>query len=449
MYATKIQWRIQVILCFVLLITQNGFSQKRITVIDSSATTGYLFDNKNPQSLISLVKNNRMVFRSMDYTTSEDLLSFGVLKSEVYKRGKQSDIPLANSYGEDSMITINGYTQFVYPPADQFYVDLHQITRFIIVENKTSENSNNYQIEEIILAKKYPGMKQYVLVGSIPFDQFINGNKYIYFEQMESETLNTLLNDKNQLWNRWSTDCIKTFDNEDFDYYVEIPGLTWNSKFHPNYYFSTFDELQPDMVEVRGYWFQNYNWPFTISSADNYLEDMQKAFGTSKIEGREWPQSNYPLINVFGEDSVVIIDGETQFVYPEQEFTPYWIDAKPDKAWKIYAINHNNGQPKKELRRIVFTIKENGQDVILADYDCKQSEEHLEYTHMLENLKISFETSLETDWMQNLQSEKEKGQTFLLERKSDVKKLNKIYFELKLLGLGDFGYYGYVLLDEY
>src|SRR6218665_804045 len=107
MYATKIQWRIQVILCFVLLITQNGFSQKRITVIDSSATTGYLFDNKNPQSLISLVKNNRMVFRSMDYTTSEDLLSLGVLKSEVYKRGKQSDIPLANSYGEDSMITIN------------------------------------------------------------------------------------------------------------------------------------------------------------------------------------------------------------------------------------------------------------------------------------------------------------------------------------------------------
>ena len=62
-----------------------------------------------------------------------------VFRDEVFrylgKVGLQSDVPLSNVDGEDSMAVINGVLQFVYPPADTTWVDSEHIVSFHIKED--------------------------------------------------------------------------------------------------------------------------------------------------------------------------------------------------------------------------------------------------------------------------------------------------------------------------
>ncbi len=425
------------IICTILTSTFGAFGQTRISVIDSSATTGYLFNSKNQQSLISLIKNNEMALRAMDFSTSEHLLETGVLKSEISRSGPQSYVPLSNSLGEDSIATFSGIQMFVYPPADEFYLDLDGITRILVVEKANPENPSEYKIYEIILAKKYPGMKKYVLVGSVAFDQLSNGNKFIVFEELESSKLTTLLTEPNHLWQRWSMDCKTKL--EDIEFYIKVPGLSWNSDCHPDFNFGVYSELLPERIKQENVWYHKSFWPYSASPASDALSDLKRVFGDVNIEGQEGTPS-HPLASVTGEDSIVVVNGEVQAVYPEPDFYAYWMDVTPSKAWLVYALDHNKGEPKKELRRIVFITSFEGNDIPLADYDVDYVDETAEvqtrYNQAIEKTGIPLEASLATDWMKNLESEMKKSQVFMTNSKSDLKKLNKTYFELKLLGLG-------------
>ncbi|MFA9210442.1 MAG: gliding motility protein GldN [Moraxellaceae bacterium] len=51
------------------------------------------------------------------------------------KKGKETDQPLSNSFGEDSTIEVNGEIKYVYPPVDTFWYDSKDIVQYQLKED--------------------------------------------------------------------------------------------------------------------------------------------------------------------------------------------------------------------------------------------------------------------------------------------------------------------------
>lgn len=409
----------------------HSFAQMRITVIDASASNKLLFDKSNPESLLSLVENNQIGFRKMDYSTSLMLLEKGLLDSKVTQRGPQSDIPLANVFGYDSMVNINGYEQFVYPPADEYYVDLNGVSRLLVVENLVE---GNYVPTEIVMAKKYPGIDKYVLTGSIYYGDLTNGNMLFYAEELDPRSMEKLVNDEDQLWKTWAKDCfeIEPVGEEQLLFAKPVDGLTWNSQFHPFQQMDFYGMLQEDRIYSDNYWSREYTWPFTAEFVPNTMSYLKDYYGKDvRIEGLEW--LSYPLTNTYGEDSIIVVDGETVVVMGEPDMDPYYIGITPEKTFLLYGIDPVNH--KKSLRRMVFTFNKNGKQAVLADYNCSVNEYQEYYNSLISALNIAFEKDTQSDWMTTLNDEKAKGRQISLSDKKALKKMKKEYLELEVLGI--------------
>jgi hypothetical protein len=72
------------------------------------------------------------------------------------------------------------------------------------------------------------------------------------------------------------------------------------------------------------------------------------------VLGQFGPPSVYPLVNMFGEDSLIIgTDGSLYFVYPPRDF--YWFTDKSILKYKLrVSVIYN--QKGKELKRIIKSI---------------------------------------------------------------------------------------------
>jgi hypothetical protein len=404
-------------LTILLVFTLNTvFAQQRITVIDKSAENALLFDEQNPQSLVGLFNRNSLPFNPMSLTTSIRLMEKGLLENASLRYGRQSNYALANADGEDSMAVINGVLQFVYPMPDIYYTDFHDISRILLYEHDTISNGKQeYLIDSIGYAKKYDSKGKYELAGTIDFKTIDNTCELFYIEQLSTASFQQLISDGFWLQLKSSQLAQSPVQTK--------PILNWDSGLSKDYYSFIFDILQPNRPR-HGYWNnRDFHWPISSGGIiNNRLSDLEKHYGKSSVHGIPDRESDIPLANIYGEDSMIIQNGVMQFVYPEPEFHVSWIDVQPTKAWLIYSVSSESLVPKNWVARIVFTQGE--ENKLLADFNCSDSRIS-KYSKFLEDTGIQLEVPVQENWKMALLKARLAGKNYSVSKKGDIKKLAK------------------------
>lgn len=117
------------------------------------------------------------------------------------KVGLQSDIPLSNSIGEDSIANINGIDQFVYPPADTTWVDSEDVVSYHLKEDWFFDKERSVMDVRIIgiapVVHKYqidPNTGAKVITGTeekfwiyFPRCRYILNNYYVYNDDNDAQ----------------------------------------------------------------------------------------------------------------------------------------------------------------------------------------------------------------------------------------------------------------------
>ncbi len=406
-----------VLFLFYFFVLQLS-AQQRITVIDKNGENGFLFDEKNPQSLVSLFNSNQLPFKPMNILTSERLSTEGFLKNAPVKYGRQSDVALANIYGEDSIALIDGVLQYVYPMPDRYFTDLEGISRLLIYEHQNEKTE--WVIDSIGYAKKYTdgstlittSKGKYELVGSIDFKAIDLEYDLFYVEQ--SAAFQQLMT--NGFWTELRT---KQLAENPVN---TTPLLNWHSIMSVEYYAFTFNELQEDRPFDQWWSKRDFNWPIAFNGIkNNLLSEYEEVFGKGKVHGILDTESDWPLANIDGEDSMIITNGVLQYVYPEPDFHVSWIDVEPTKAWLIYSVSAEAVNPVNELKRIVFTKGED--NILLADFDCTDSRVTEFYLELLQKAGIQLQIPVSENWKIALLKAQTNGKKYSTSKKGDLKRL--------------------------
>ncbi len=391
------------------------FAQQRITVIDKSPENIFLFDETNPQSLVGLFNRNSLPFNPMSLNTSIRLANEGLMENKPFKVGNQSDIALTTSQGEDSMMVLDGVLQFVYPMPDFYNTDFQHISRLLLYEHNTVSNGKqHYIIDSIGYAKKYDSKGKYELVGTIDFKAIDNDYELFYVEPLSFTSFQQLM----------AGDFLSQIKNNQMNENpMQIrPVLNWNSGLSENYYSDIFEILQPGRPRMRYWNDRNFLWPIEGSGIiENSLIDLEKHYGEGNVYGFLQEDSNIPLANIYGEDSMIIDGGNLLFVYPERIFYPSWIDVQPKKAWLVYSVSSESLTPKNRLERIIFTDTEN---MLLAEFNCSDSSAAL-YTKYLQEAGVQTEVPVSENWKTALLKARLPGKKYAVSKKGDLKKLAK------------------------
>lgn len=405
----------QLFAIFFTLSLNLVFAQQRITVIDKSTENALLFDEQNPQSLVSLFNNNSLPFNPMSLGTSLRLANEGLMENKPFKVGNQSDVALSTSQGEDSMVVFDGVLQFVYPMPDFYNTDLKDISRILLYEHDTISNGKqHFIIDSIGYSKKYDQNGKYELLGTIRFKAIDNEYQLFYLEELNAVSFQQLM----------ASDFLSQIKTNQ----VEVnpmqtrPILNWNSGLSKNYYSIIFDILQPNRPRIYYWNNRDFHWPINDSKIiQNSLKDLEKKYGEGTIYGFLQKESDNPLANVNGGDSMVFNGGNLEMVFPERIFYPSWIDLKPKKAWLVYRVSSESLVPKNKLERILFTDSEN---VLLADFNCSDPRADL-YVKYLQEAGIQLEVPVNENWKTALLKARMTGKHYSVSKKSDVKKLVK------------------------
>ena len=112
--------------------------------------------------------------RSKDANLETDTSSKLNNNSFQYRLNIPSDLPLANSKGEDSIIKLNGVNQYVYPVAKVITFNLAEITEIRVRENRVDKNE--YVPDGIGFVTKTDGIEKELF--------------WIYFENLTNRITN-------------------------------------------------------------------------------------------------------------------------------------------------------------------------------------------------------------------------------------------------------------------
>lgn len=391
----------------LLFISQTSFSQnERITVIDRNPETEVLFDETNPLSFVNFVAQNFLEMDGMDEQTLKAILPFTSRSSLSYSLGPQSDIPLANIYGEDSIAVFEDFMVYVYPPQDTSYFDLTGISRLVIYEGEVNTpNGNHYfGITRIGFAKQYKGTSNYYITGTLNYSSIFYQEKY--YSTAGIDLAKQLVNGPSE------KEILATMEAAQMRYYENYGSEYYDSRIQlmsvAGRYYSPYLICNPLENTYRS---NDQNFFARLLDNTNYeadeiiREQFKDATFTSKSE-----LSDIPLVTMYGEDSLITLeDGTYMYVYPTIE-TYYWTSLKDLKTAIVYEKNFICGDTRVTPVSLLFytTVGEEPYGIYTLYLDPKENESQAELSEMirkiLKNISPQQEGLLDQLWETKKQS---------------------------------------------
>jgi hypothetical protein len=398
------------------------WNNSKVIIVDKSNKTSALFDESNPFSLVSIVRQNYVknafpmsIFAAQRAMEKGKKLHVGTYGPDYVFPIIESD-SLNPNYGKEK-IDQNG--NYLYPPRAEFFYDVTDIDR-IILFLKDDVNKNNelsiQSITHVAYCKKYSNNEKYEVVMAFPFFENLLDAGMLAFQESNEGNTNRFINLKNQLADRNIVNYkaggyeIIEANNRKIDYTAKEPGLSLNlfdfdkDKFPAEAIFNT----RSFQYHVNPVVFKSFSRAFHSVEYDSIISD-------------------FPLVDMFGEDSVIYNnDGSLSYVYP--------ID------YRIKKINLNtNFKAKDELPLkviIKYELQLNSEKTpsfipITAIY-CVRNDSNSEWfvfasidSNDLKDGDYSLIEKVEIDWISILEKELRKGKMINLKNKKEKSELKK------------------------
>jgi hypothetical protein len=289
-------------------------------------------------------------------------------------------------------------------------MDLTGITRLVL--SQTLQPDNTYSIDSILFAKQYSNSTKYEIVGSCAYLDVAQELKLFFFEQLSETNQDKLYNNPNQLW--------KTFQNEQLADSLKKLVQWMPSK-------SLICDYHLYSASYGKYWTRKNIWPFEEFYYNEILPELKQIFPEDSVYYYFDELSDYPLTNMYGEDSVIMLGDQVYFFYPAPDVNVYWIDRQPTDVFLMYSLNDK----KKTLEQILFLDVINKQPTLVASISLSSISSNLEnYLSLLKELEIIPSEEFETDWENALQSESVSAKHYAVSNLKQMSKLKKQFVAL-------------------
>jgi hypothetical protein len=322
-----------------IFLSIYGNSQ-RVSIVDKDKSNEFLFDEKNPISLISMA-GNFANYGPSNYNCTSRTESYYMGAEMIYHLSQREMTELLDSVlteltfeivvstitGEDSLIVdpVTGHKeQKVKEVQTKLYYDLKNITRLVILEKQVVNSKTgavNYEVDKIGFAKKYNEFgDQFFITFAVDFKDLMVANEVrlklnltdeLTRKLCDKESNSSLLNQLKELqFERFKEDSLKGYPNR--------------------YSLNSVDFLNPEDMAYVFDEDERYDRYYEKKANKNWREELPKALSKRKITYLKDGGYLAPVASVLtGEDSLVTDPAtgiSTTLTELRYDSVAYWID---------------------------------------------------------------------------------------------------------------------------
>jgi hypothetical protein len=401
---------------------KNLWNHSKLIVLEKAKDTEELFNESNPFSLVSLIRQNKIQDAyPMPISTSERLMALGQKILCFYMPYNFHPIIESDSMNPNyGFERIDEYGDFVYPKAQAFCYDLNSIDCIIIFLKDTDEIKPHMltdTISHIAFCKKYGKNEKYEVVLSFPFHENLLNQGIISFQEATEFSTTEMINLQNKLaaskkvnykaggWSIHESCRIINFEKLVFDQLIR------------------YEIYPPQKFSAQAIGFMP---AFHYQAVPEVIKTFSNAFDSVNYETLI---VDVPLTNQNGEDSVVVNEkGVSEFVYP--------VEYKINKIHLKTNFDYQNTTPIKVVFKYELKLNDKNELVfkpIEAIY-CANNDSNsawmvfasLDLTH-LEGKNYSFIVDQKMEWINNLELAVKNGKPINLNSKRELKQIRKLY----------------------
>lgn len=385
---------------FALLnLTASG---QRACYIDRSAETEILFDEFNPRSLVSVLRNNLnylgyyhpegigdSVLATMNGEERAQLIAYYDQFSTYLLINEDPESP---GFGDPLIVfDENGVPSEVYSAPDTIYLDLTNIARMVVRDSVFDENSGAYR-QRVEFWKRRRG--ELFLAAAFDSDQVLKPEGFHKIEQANAKWRELIMktDEPRGIWvtTRDSSliamqECEKRHIND--NYYRGGVLNDYMEFFSPTYFSNYNMSFAPDpalvenaQIEERTRFqckFEDYAamLPFSFALFDSVR--TSETFEVKHLfDSVHYLMSriNIPLSDMYGEDSLLINEmGEIYFVYPPPQKVYFWIDYEPMIFFGETLVTDSAGILRWELTDLYFALnRPDGKPELVSHLDIRR-----------------------------------------------------------------------------
>lgn len=399
---------------------RNIWNNSRIVVIDKAQNTTAIFDESNPFSMVSLIRQNYIKNAyPMTVLTAERLQAQGA-NLPIAFLGADADFPFIESdslnanYGLEKIEDGN----YVYPPRAEYYFEVNDIDR-IILFLKDNENQKNgltiNSISHVAFCKKFGDNDKYDVVLSFPFHSNLLDLGIIALQESDEINANRFIKLQNEL-----ADSTKVYYSGGYQIILErnreinfVSSAIEELGFRPLFQFDyDADNFSAEAMHNMNSFAWEAN-PDIFKSLNNAIHSVDYDSIISDI----------PLMNWYAEDS---LDLEGNLVYPihyQIHKILFKTNFEDPSASPIKVVLKHQLELNSQDRYIFRPI-----EVIYCAKNNSNSEWFVVASIDLDSLKTdnySFLDQPKIEWIQILKNEMKKGKVFHLKNQKEKGKLNK------------------------
>lgn len=400
---------------------RNIWNNSRIVVIDKAQNTTAIFDESNPFSMVSLIRQNYIknafpmtVLTAERLQAQEANLPIAFLGVDAVFPLIESDSLNAN-YGLEKIEDGN----YVYPPRAEYYFEVNDIDR-IILFLKDNENQKNgltiNSISHVAFCKKFGDNDKYDVVLSFPFHSNLLDLGIIALQESDEINATRFIKLQNEL-----ADSTKVYYSGGYQIILER-----NREI--NFVSSAIEELGFRPLFQLDYGADNFSAEamhnmssFAYEANHDILKSLNNAIHSVDYDSII---SDIPLMNLYAEDS---LDLEGNLVYPPIDYHIH----------KIHFRTNFEDQSESPIKVVLkHQLELNSQDryifrpieVIYCAKNNSNSEWFVVASIDLDSMKTdnySFLDQPKIEWIQVLENEMKKGKVIHLKNQKEKGKLNK------------------------
>ncbi|XOV68025.1 MAG: hypothetical protein ACFHU9_02405 [Fluviicola sp.] len=393
------------ILIFSLTFSCLAMAQKAI-VIDNTKENSALFDQKDPLSLASLLKENDYYLGYMDIsgmnTKLFDALSEDDKQQAAMFIGEPGTVPLtvtdpgAPNFGEILLVTNpeTGMQSFVYEAPDTIYTFLSDFDR-IVIELEEGEKPTMENASRITFYRELDGVFSEVL--GVNAQDLFTFDGFNHIRKLDEELTTELLkNESNSLWNSMRNEALRQREMYDGSHFGK-----WRYKLK-NYYFPAdgismgflrFSEEPQNLqkwYDEREVFYLNLSieaeeerYPFGMSYGSGvkndtaalarFLANFDEVFSEIEIPTAPLKEKDPSSPNFGKVLKVDNEDGTQSILYPDPKEVFFWLDCSDVGIYVNESFHMESGTIETTPDALYFTAVIDGKEEVISAVPFSES----------------------------------------------------------------------------